>query len=93
MRRRVPGRWRCHRPPCPFWRGFPVRPNALGSDPAESTARYAHLTRSALHDGAERVANSLVNDVLQGEYSLARSHARTEPGWILESGKHRLEPG
>ena len=37
----------------------------LGHSRTESTARYTHLARSAVHKAAERVADSLAKDILQ----------------------------
>ena len=36
----------------------------LGHARVETTARYAHLTRDSVREAAERVAESIANDVL-----------------------------
>ena len=43
---------------------LPMIGKPLGHRRIESTVRYAHLARSAVHEAAERVANSLAEDIL-----------------------------
>ena len=43
---------------------LPMIAKLLGHRRIESTVRYAHLARTAVHEAAERVANSLAEDIL-----------------------------
>ena len=43
---------------------LPVIGKLLGHSNIETTARYAHLARDSIHDSAERIAGSIVADIL-----------------------------
>ena len=43
---------------------LPMIARLLGHRQIASTARYAHLARASVHEAANRVANSLAEDVL-----------------------------
>lgn len=51
--------------------GLPMIGKLLGHARIETTSRYAHLARDSVRESAERVAESIAADILDGDWRLA----------------------